>query len=67
MSKVSLCDSGHCHSCGSKRAEVKASYTNRIELYDFSATTHYSILQCGGCGEIYSNPVHRIPMTMLKV
>ena len=51
MSKESLSDSGNCHSCGSKRAEVKASYTNRID--DISAITHYSILKCEGCGGIY--------------
>lgn len=53
MNKESFCDSGNCHSCGSKRAEVRASYTNRIDRYDFSAITQYSILECRGCGEIY--------------
>ena len=53
MSKESLCKSGNCHSCGSKRAEVKRHYTNRIDEYESSSITHYSILKCTGCGEIY--------------
>ena len=52
MSEIVI-EVGHCHKCGSQRADV---LTEHIDDYDdgyFQAYTRYKILECRGCGQNY--------------
>ena len=46
-------EEGHCHKCGSTRADVVAEHKDEYHDIDFDAVTRYKVLECRGCGQHY--------------